>query len=228
MRSSLPASLWAATASPAPDYQRVAGAERCDVAVVGAGFTGLSAALHLARRGRSVVVLDAAEPGWGASGRNGGQVIAGLKLNPDDLAEAFGPQMGGRVTQAMGSAADLVFSLIDHHRIDCAARRSGWIQAAHGRKPYEDLVVPRCRQWQAAGVAARLLDRAGLAELIGSAPAAYHGGWLDPRGGTLQPLSYARGLARAAIAEGARVCAGSAAESLRRAGDRWTVRLAHG
>lgn len=228
MSSSLPASLWAATASPAPDYARLTGAEDCDVAIIGAGFTGLSAALHLARQGGKVIVLEANEPGWGASGRNGGQVITGLKHNPDDLKETFGPVMGERIAQSMGRAADLVFSLIDKYSIDCHANRSGWIQAAHGPKAYDDLVVPRCRQWQARGIAARLLGRAEIAAMIGSRPEAYHGGWFDPRGGTLQPLSYARGLASAAITEGAKVCAQSKVETLERDGDHWNVKLVRG
>lgn len=226
--SSLPASLWAATASPAPDYGHVTSAEDCDVAIIGAGFTGLSAALHLARLGRKVIVLEANEPGWGASGRNGGQVITGLKHNPDDLIATFGEIMGGRIIKAMGGAADLVFSLIDRYRIDCHANRSGWIQAAHGPKAYDKLVVPRCRQWHARGIDARLLDRAETARMIGSAPEAYYGGWFDPRGGTLQPLSYARGLASAAIAEGVKVCALSKVEALERDGDHWNVKLARG
>lgn len=228
MNSALPASLWAATASPPPDYSTLTGSQTCDIAIIGGGFTGLSAALHLAQRGLSVIVLEAAEPGWGASGRNGGQIIAGLKHNPDSLKETFGEEIGLRITSSMGSATDLVFSLIDRYRIDCHATRNGWIQAAHGPKAYDDLVVPRCRQWQALGVAARLLDRSETAGMIGSKPAAYHGGWFDPRGGLLQPLSYARGLASAAMAEGARVCAHSKVEALERDGDRWTVTLAEG
>lgn len=228
MSSTLPDSLWAATASPPADYSRLTGRETCDIAIIGAGFTGLSAALHLARKGHEVTVLEAAEPGWGASGRNGGQVITGLKHNPDDLVETFGETMGGRIIEAMGAGADLVFSLIDQYKIDCHAAPSGWIQGAHGRKPYEDLVVPRCRQWQARGVAARLLDRTETAAMIGSAPDAYFGGWYDPRGGLLQPLSYARGLAKAAIAEGAKICASSPVESLSRDGDGWLLTLAQG
>lgn len=224
--STLPHSLWAATAAPPADYSRLSQSETCDIAIIGAGFTGLSAALHLAQSGRKVIVLDAAEPGWGASGRNGGQVITGLKHNPDDLIATFGAEMGNRIIRAMGGGADLVFSLIERYRMDCHARQSGWIQAAHGPKPYEDLVVPRCRQWQARGVAARLLDRAETAGMIGSVPEVYHGGWFDPRGGVLQPLSYARGLARAALAEGAKVCAGSPVESLSRDGGHWTLKLA--
>jgi glycine/D-amino acid oxidase-like deaminating enzyme len=136
MGSSLPESLWAATASPPPDYHTLPGSATFDVAIIGGGFTGLSAALHLAQRGLSVIVLEAVEPGWGASGRNGGQVIAGLKHNPDSLKEIFGDEIGARITEAMGSAADLVFSLIERYHIECHATRNGWIQAAStGPKP---------------------------------------------------------------------------------------------
>ena len=85
--AALPDSLWAATAQPAPDTPPLRESASVDVAIVGAGFTGLSTALHLAERGVKVCVLDAAEPGWGASGRNGGQLIPGLKYFPDELVQ---------------------------------------------------------------------------------------------------------------------------------------------
>jgi glycine/D-amino acid oxidase-like deaminating enzyme len=221
----LPASLWAATASPAPAYTPLAGDGVADVVVVGAGYTGLSAALHLSRRGRKVVVVEAAEPGWGASGRNGGQIIAGLKHDPDKLEAALGRERGAAVTAEFGASADLLFSLIDRYAIQCHDRRTGWIQGAHGGKAFRDLVVPRFRQWQARGVAARLLDRKQAAAMIGSSSEAYFGGWLDPRGGLLQPLSYARGLAAAAMSEGATIHARAPVRALRRTGDRWEVDL---
>ncbi|MEO8488083.1 MAG: FAD-binding oxidoreductase, partial [Betaproteobacteria bacterium] len=90
----LPPSLWAATACPAPATPPLDGSRHADVAIVGAGFSGLAAALRLAESGASVVVLDAGEPGWGASGRNGGQVIPGLKWDPDELVAMFGTEAG--------------------------------------------------------------------------------------------------------------------------------------
>ena len=81
----LPASLWAATAIPAPPYAEAKSDTVADVAIVGAGYTGLSTALHLSQAGKKVIVVEASEPGWGASGRNGGQIIAGLKHDPDKL-----------------------------------------------------------------------------------------------------------------------------------------------
>jgi glycine/D-amino acid oxidase-like deaminating enzyme len=99
------------------------------------------------------------------------------------------------------------------------------VQGAHGPRAFEELVTPRCRQWQARGVAARLLDRAETAAMVGSSPDAYVGGWFDPRGGVLQPLSYARGLAAAAMQEGATVLSNAPVRQLSRDGDGWRLDL---
>jgi glycine/D-amino acid oxidase-like deaminating enzyme len=196
-----------------------------DVAIVGGGFTGLSTALHLATRGQRVIVAEGAEPGWGASGRNGGQIIAGLKTDPDTLIDIFGADLGHRMAVNMGTSADLVFGLIEKYAMDCHAVRGGWIQAAHGPKPYRDLVVPRCAQWRALGVAASLLDAKETSLAVGSAPDAYVGAWRDPRGGVLQPLSYARGLAAAAMREGATVLANARVQNLRAVKGGWQLTL---
>src|ERR1700738_2919235 len=90
----LPPSLWAATARPAPATPPLDTSRQADVAIVGAGYSGLAAALHLAEAGVSVIVLETGEPGWGASGRNGGQVIPGLKYDPDEIVAMFGVEAG--------------------------------------------------------------------------------------------------------------------------------------
>jgi glycine/D-amino acid oxidase-like deaminating enzyme len=96
-------SLWSATAAePAPPAPPLEGTARADVAIVGGGFTGLSAALHLAEAGTSALVLEAEGPGFGASGRNGGQVIPGLKYDPDELVAMFGPERGERIAEIAG------------------------------------------------------------------------------------------------------------------------------
>ncbi len=216
----LPASLWAATAAPAIETTPLEGEVRAQVCVVGGGYTGLSAALHLAEAGAEVVLLEAAEPGWGASGRNGGQVIAGLKWDPDEIEARFGRERGARLVAFAGAAPDLVFALIARHGIDCAAGRNGWIQAVHAAKAMPAM-ESRAAQWARRGVKVELLDRAGVAALTGAQ--AYAGGWVDPRGGHLQPLSYARGLARAARGAGARVHGATPARGLVRTNRAWRV-----
>lgn len=215
-----PPSLWAATARPGPSYPALAGSVRSGTVVVGGGFTGLSTALHLAEAGRDVALLEAHSIGWGASGRNGGQVIAGLKYDPDELEEMFGPQLGPRLVRAAGEGPDYLFRLIERLGIRCDARQTGWIQPAHSDAALA-AVQRRARQWQARGAAARVLDRGETAALIGSD--VYRGGWLDGRGGAIQPLAYARGLAAAAADRGARLHAGSPALRVARDGDGWRV-----
>lgn len=224
----MPASLWTATACPAPEYHLVLPERTTDVAVIGAGYTGLSTALHLARRGVEVTVIEASEPGWGASGRNGGQIIAGLKFEPDGLEEQFGERLGKAMVETMGAGSTLVRSLIDQYGIDCHARFDGWIQAAHGQRAMTETVMPRAAQWKKRGVATEVLDRNRIAKLIGCPDELYVGGWFDPRGGELQPLSYARGLAAAAIKEGVKIHAFTPARSLRREGARWAMDLGNG
>ncbi|MDQ6639332.1 MAG: FAD-binding oxidoreductase [Pseudomonadota bacterium] len=221
----LPPSLWAATARPAPATPPLDASRQADVAIVGAGYSGLAAALRLAESGASVVVLDAGEPGWGASGRNGGQVIPGLKWDPDELVAMLGAEAGEHLARVAGAAPDTVFDLVERHGIDCEARRCGWIQPTFADAD-NALAARRVEQWQRRGAPVSLLDREQACRLVGSP--IYRGGWIDRRAGSLQPLSYARGLARAAQAVGAIVCGSSRVVDLARDGRRWRVGTAHG
>src|SRR4051812_33390213 len=121
----LPPSLYAATARPGPATPPLDGDTTADVVVIGAGFTGLSTALHLAEQGANVVVLEAHEVGWGASGRNGGQVNPGLKWDPDDVEKTFGPDLGPRLIRFAWGAPETTFSLIRRYQIECDARQGG-------------------------------------------------------------------------------------------------------
>jgi glycine/D-amino acid oxidase-like deaminating enzyme len=217
-------SLWAATApapAPTPPLDESTAA---DVCVIGAGYAGLSTALHLAERGVRTVVLEAHEPGWGGSGRNGGQVIPGLKYDPDELVEKF-PERGEELVAFAGGTADAVFDLIARHTMDVPQVRAGWIQGAHTPDAVE-AVRRRAEQWAKRGAAAEFLDKAATERHLGTAQ--YDAGWLDRRGGAIQPLAYARGLARAALEAGAAIHGQSRVTALARDGGRFTVTTERG
>jgi glycine/D-amino acid oxidase-like deaminating enzyme len=218
-------SLWSATAAPGPQLEQLVDDARAPVAVIGAGYTGLAAALHLAEAGREVVVLEAGEIGERASGLNGGQVIPGVKHDPDILEEIFGPVIGPRLVATVASGADVVFDLIRKYEIACAATRTGWIQPATSVAAI-DALATRVRQWQQRGADVEMLSAADTARLTGSQR--YSGGWIDRRGGNLQPLSYVRGLARAACEAGARIFARSPATALERIGREWRIQTPGG
>jgi glycine/D-amino acid oxidase-like deaminating enzyme len=217
--------LWARTTPPPPAAPRLAEAVRADVAVVGAGYTGLSAALHLAEAGADVVVLEAADIGFGGSGRNVGLVNAGLWLPPDDVVRTLGPQHGERILALLGDAPDLVFDLIGRHAIDCEATRTGSLHCAVGQRGLTQL-ERRAAQWEARGAPLRLLGRAEAEAKTGSA--AFEGALLDLRAGTIQPLAYAHGLAKAAAGAGARLFAQSPVVTAQRRDSRWAVHTSAG
>lgn len=218
-------SLWSATAAPAPETGSLETSTVADVAIVGGGYAGLSTALHLAERGVNAVVLEAQEIGSGASGRNGGQVIPGLKYDPADLLRLFGRERGQKLVQFGNATADKVFELIDRHQMDVPHTREGWIQGAHTQDALR-ITQARAEQWAAHGVPVRLLDKAEITDLMGTTR--YWGGWLDPRAGAIQPLSYARGLARAALAAGARIHTQSPVTTLSREAGRWALQTQSG
>ena len=213
-------SLWAATASPGPNLGSLSGDLRAPVAIVGGGYTGLSAALHLGEAGREAVVLEAARIGERASGLNGGQVIPGVKYDPDTLEEMYGAALGPRVVETVARGPDLVFDLIRKYEIACDAERTGWIQPATSESALR-LLHTRVEQWRRRGADVATLSSQETARLTGSSR--YCGGWIDRRGGTVQPLSYVRGLAFAAQRNGSRLFHESPAVKLTRSGGEWRI-----
>jgi glycine/D-amino acid oxidase-like deaminating enzyme len=219
------ASFYQDTAEPALTLSPLKGDRRADVIVVGAGLTGLSTALSLAEKGTDVVVLETHEPGWGASGRNGGQVNPGLKHEPDVVERDFGTDLGARMVAFSGAAPALVFDLIARHSIRCQARRNGTLRAAIRPRQVRRLEAAM-EQSVRRGTDMELLDRTQIAQATGTQR--YLAGLLDPRGGDLNPLSFVRGLARAAIANGAAIHGDTRVLSLSLVNGEWRARTAGG
>lgn len=196
-------SLWHAIGRNPKDRPMLEGGVEADLAIVGGGFSGLSAALHAAERGLSVVVLEAEIIAWGASGRNAGFVVPNFaKMDPDDITSLLGPERGERLIRMACDSGDLVFDLIRRHGIECEADQSGWIQPAHSAMAFEK-VKARAAQWARRGRPAAVLDKDAVEQATGAK--GYLGGWTDRSGGVVNPVEYARGLADAAEAAGAKI-----------------------
>ncbi len=152
--------MWEVTAEPAPVLAPLEAAAETEVAIIGAGFSGLSTALALAERGVAVRVLEAKAPGAGASGANGGQVIPGLRHFAADLITEYGEALGRRLHEHAARDADATFALIERHGIACDATRNGWLQVADS-----DVELAACMQraqaWADWGAPAHALDAEG-------------------------------------------------------------------
>ncbi|MDF1750807.1 MAG: FAD-binding oxidoreductase [Alphaproteobacteria bacterium] len=218
-------SLWTATGGDAPDCPPLQQDKQTDIAIVGGGFTGLSTALHLAERGVSVVLLEAYQPGWGASGRNGGQVIAGLKHDLAELERLVGPDMARRMIGFADKTADTAFGIIDRLKLDCDAVRGGWIQSSHGVGVLEEQ-KKKAEKMAARGRAVSILSKEEMIERVGTDW--YVGGLLDAAGGTVQPLKLARGLARAAQSAGAQIHGETPVTNLSKGKQGWVLTAANG
>ncbi|WP_109310490.1 FAD-binding oxidoreductase [Ruegeria sp. AU67] len=218
-------SLWSSTASYSAEYPQLVGEQQSDVAVIGAGFTGLSAALNLVEQGDKVVVIDAQHPGWGASGRNGGQINVGLKDGPTGIKTKFGDLWGNRMIRMAGEAADLVFDLIARHGIECDAKRPGWLRAAHTHKTLSEL-HKLAEDWNNHGGGMIQLDQSEMQRLTGTE--AYLGGVLDRRGGALHPLKYALGLAEAGRRNGVEIFGDTPANQITSEADRFRIETPKG
>ncbi len=219
-RLPLPPSLYAETAVAPIATPPLEADKSVPVAIIGGGFTGLSTALHLAEQGVQATVLEAQEPGWGASGNNGGQINPGLKHDPDRIEADFGTELGRRMIEFSYGTTNFTLDLIRRYQIPCEARQNGTLRAAYNEASAA-AIETTAKQCIRRGMPVTLLDAADMREMTGTDR--YLCAMFDSRGGDLHPLSYARGLARAAIAAGAAVHGETPALSLRRDGARWRI-----
>ncbi|MDQ7080702.1 MAG: FAD-binding oxidoreductase [Paracoccaceae bacterium] len=198
-----PRSWYAATATPLPPFTPAQGEINCDICIIGGGYTGLSAALHLAQAGYDVVVVEANRLGSGASGRNGGQVGTGQRLDQDELEQIVGKMRARALWDLALESVALVKDLIRKHDIACAWR-DGIIHADHRARlvAHSHAYADKLNRDYGYDLI-RPLERAEIRELVGSC--GYHGGTLDMGSGHLHPLNYALGLARAAQSAGVRI-----------------------
>ena len=219
-------SWYAATAAPAPEHAPLVGEAQADLVVVGGGATGLSAALHAARGGARVILLEGGRIGWGASGRNGGQIIPGLRKGAVELAAAYGRERARALFDLALEARALVLGLIDDYAIDCDLRLRGHLLGAVKPGQVRDFEaevraldeVMDCRD-------AHVLD---AAQTRAEVDTSYHGALVDTQGGHLHTLNYTLGLARAAAAEGAVLHEGTRATGLTRTAGGVSVRTDRG
>ena len=212
--------LWAATAPAPPVLGKFEGDRKTDVAIIGGGYTGVSAALYLAESGTDALLLEGRFVGYGGSGRNVGLVNAGLWLMPEDVIKIVGPEHGESLIALLGKSPDLVYSLIEKYDIPCEAKRVGTLHCGHspgGLKALEQ----REAQWQKRGEPVRLLSREETVAKTGSTK--FYGALLDERAGTVQPLSYVRGLAKAAINAGAKLYDNSPVTGIKKENGSWKL-----
>src|SRR5258707_2695287 len=216
----LPPSLYADTAVPAIPTPPLDTDKNVSVAIIGGGFAGLSTALHLAEQGTDAIVLEAREPGWGASGNNGGQLNPVLSLDPDTIEADFGADLGRRMIAFAYNTPVFTLDLIRRLGIECEARQNGTLRAAY-HEANAAAVETTAEQCIRRGMPVSVLDRTAAQQATGTDR--YVRAMWDARGGDLQPLSYARGLARAALAAGAAIHGQTPAISLRREAGRWRI-----
>ncbi len=212
-------SLWADSAIDNPVCATLQESLQADVLVVGGGYSGLSSALHLTEMGVSVVLLEARNVGYGGSGRSAGLVNAGVWRTPDYVIKQIGQDAGDRFNLALHDSPGVVFDLVQRCHINCNADQAGTVNIAHkaSTMPY---LEDRCEQMRKLGSAVRMIDGDEARSISGS-PVYCHGGILDPNAGTIQPLSYVRGLANTAAELGAKIYQQSPLLKLSRDRNRW-------
>jgi glycine/D-amino acid oxidase-like deaminating enzyme len=207
-------SYWLDTAEPAGDFRRNPIPTEVDVAVVGAGFTGLSAALELAKQGASVALFEQHTVGWGASGRNGGMATTGLAIDFAQAVRRYGERAAVPMFHEYNRAIDTIESLVKEHGIDCDFERTGKLTLAYKPAHYEGMKRSQSLLAELAGHHVKLVPKADIHDEIGSD--FYHGATVDPQAAGLHVARFAHGLAAAAVEQGAGIHENAAVTELRR------------
>lgn len=218
--------LWFATAQPAPQTEQLTGQVQADVCVVGAGFTGLTTALELARQGVSVVLVEAQQAGFGGSGRNAGHCTPTFSYySLPALRKMLGEPWAERLIHRQTRANDRVKDMIATYNIDCEWVQNGYIMGAL-RPGALSVLQAKSDAYANAGADCRVIGRDEVEAITGSPR--FYGAWYHAEGGHMNPLSYARGLARAVIQEGGRIFTASPVETVEPQGGKWSVRTPTG
>lgn len=200
--------------------------ESVDVAIIGGGFTGLSAARTLAKRGVKVAVLEAETIGWGASSRNGGMTLTGLKVSMQTVIKKYGRDLARQLFQCSLDSVDTVDQIVKEEDIDCGFARNGHLLTASKPQHYDGFKADVDFMAKEFNHAVRLVPPDQLQSEIGSK--IYHGALVDEVSGGLNPAQYVTGLARGAAKAGALLCACARVTSLERRGTRFYIQTERG
>lgn len=196
-------------------YPSVSDEIKCDFAIIGAGYTGLSAALRLAKHGADVVVVEANTPGWGASGRNGGLVsVGGSKLSDKQIGTRFGQEDARTYFATERAAVDFVEGLVDEFSLDVDRHSKGYTFAAHSEKAASSVKDYGAQYQSRYGLDCEFLDKSAMAEHGMDSPE-FHGAVNLPIGFALNPMKFILGLANAASSSGIRIFANSAVQDIK-------------
>ena len=216
--------LWQETSKEKITFGNLKKSITTDLVVVGAGFTGCSAALFAAKSGLSVALIDQ-KIGYGGSGRNVGLVNAGLWMPPETVENILGLDAGVKLNNALAKAPDLVFSLIDNYGINCSANRSGTLHCAHSEKGLKDIQL-RFKQLSERGAELELLDKQQTEQRIGSSK--FFGSLFNKKAGIINPLDYCLGLAKAAKSNGVNIYESTLATKIQSINNEWLVKTSEG